>query len=189
MKRIISVVCGLVLAGVLTLSQSSPVLAMSHEGGADIKASASCKYCGMDREKFAHSRMLIEFDDGSTVGTCSLRCVAVDLANNIDKTPVSLKVGDYGTKKLIDAEKAFWVIGGSKPGVMSKNAKWAFATKESAEAFIKENGGKLANFDEAMKAAYMDMYNDTKMIRDKRKQKKMMKQEKHEGKEKHEGHH
>jgi hypothetical protein len=34
---------------------------------------------------------------------------------------------------------------------------------------MKDNGGKLATFDEAIKLAYEDMYLDTKMIRDKRK--------------------
>src|SRR5690242_11161675 len=56
---------------------------------------ASCKYCGMDREQFAHSRMLIEYDDGTAAGTCSLHCLAVELINNIDKTPTAIKVGDY----------------------------------------------------------------------------------------------
>ena len=63
---------------------------------------------------------------------------------------------------------------------MTKSAKWAFADKKDAEAFIKENGGKLANFDDAMKASYEDMYNnmynDTKMIREKRAKMKVMHQ-------------
>jgi len=80
-----------------------------------------------------------------------------------------VKVGDFNSKKLIDAEKAFWVIGGNKPGVMTKKAKWAFENKADAEKFIAENGGSLSTFDEAMKAAYEDMYDDTKMIREKRK--------------------
>jgi nitrous oxide reductase accessory protein NosL len=171
MKKLITLFTTLALITMLALPLSSLTFASSHD--ADIAASKSCKYCGMDREKFAHSRMLIEFEDSSSVATCSLHCAAVDLANNIDKTPKAIKVADYGTKQLIDAEKAVWVIGGSKQGVMTRNAKWAFATKDKAEAFIKENGGKLATFDEAIKSAYEDMYTDTKMIRDKRKQMKM----------------
>ncbi len=143
----------------------------------DIKKHPSCKYCGMDREKFAHSRIYIEYDDGTTEGTCSVHCAAIDLALNIDKTPKAIWVGDYNTKKLIDAEKAFWVIGGSKTGVMTKRAKWAFGKKEDAEKLISENGGNLAVFDEALKSAYEDMYQDTKMIREKRKMKKMKMQE------------
>lgn len=147
-------------------------IAFAHD---DIKKHPSCKYCGMDREKYAHSRMYIEYDDGTTEGTCSIHCTAIDLALNIDKTPKAIMVGDYNTKKLIDAEKAFWVVGGDKMGVMTARAKWAFEKKEDAEKFIKENGGNLASFDEAIKAAYEDMYKDTKMIREKRKMKKQKK--------------
>jgi copper chaperone NosL len=139
----------------------------------DVAKQASCKYCGMDRNTFAHSRMLVTYEDGSSMGTCSLHCTAVELAINIDKTPKSIEVGDFKTKKLINAEKASWVIGGSKPGVMTKRAKWAFESKADADAFIKENGGTPASFDEAIKASYEDMYADTKMIREKRKTMKM----------------
>jgi nitrous oxide reductase accessory protein NosL len=59
---------------------------------------------------------------------------------------------------------------------MTKTAKWAFADKKDAEAFIKENGGKLATFDDAMKATYEDMYNGTKMIRERRAKKRQMQQ-------------
>ena len=141
----------------------------------DIQKHPACKYCGMDRQKFSHSRMLLEYEDGSSVGTCSIHCVAVDFCLNIDKTPKTISVGDYNTKALIDAEKAVWVIGGSKPGVMTKRAKWAFGEKASAEAFVKENQGKIATFDEAMKATYEDMYQDTRMIREKRKMMHMKK--------------
>ena len=83
-------------------------------------------------------------------------------------------------QELIDAEKAFWVIGGDKPGVMSKRAKWAFVKKEGADAFVKQSGGNAVAFDVAMKAAYEDMYQDTKMIRERRAmmKKKSMEQQK-----------
>jgi nitrous oxide reductase accessory protein NosL len=93
----------------------------------------------------------------------------VDLATTLDKAPTALQVADMGTKQLVDAEKASWVLGGSKPGVMTRRGKWAFADKAAAEAFIKQNGGTLVGFDEAMKATYEDMYQDTRMIREKRK--------------------
>lgn len=135
----------------------------------DVKASPSCHYCGMDREKFASSRVLIEYDDGSTLGTCSLHCAALDLAVSLDKAPASLKVADMASKKLVEAERASWVLGGSKPGVMTRRAKWAFAERGAAEAFAKEQGGAVVGFEEAMKATYEDMYQDTKMIRERRK--------------------
>jgi len=53
-------------------------------------------------------------------------------------------VADYNTKKLLPAEKAVWVIGGGKTGVMTKRAKWAFSDKQGADAFIQKNGGLIA---------------------------------------------
>ena len=139
----------------------------------DAKTHPNCIYCGMNRTQFAHSRMLIEYDDNTTAAFCSVHCAAVDLSLKIDKTPKSIMVGDYATKELIDAEKAYWVLGGGKMGVMTKRAKWAFATRESAESFISGNGGNLISFDDALKASYEDMNADTKMIREKRKMKRM----------------
>jgi nitrous oxide reductase accessory protein NosL len=150
-------------------------LVFAHE---DIKKHPSCKYCGMDREKFAHSRMLIEYDNGTSVGTCSLHCTAIDLALNIDLFPKFMGVGDYFGKNLIDAEKASWVIGGNKPGVMTQKAKWAFATKEGADKFIRENGGVPADFDQALKASYEDINEDTRMIRERRKMRRQQMMEK-----------
>lgn len=132
----------------------------------------SCNYCGMQRIKFAHSRMLIEYADGGAVGTCSIHCTAVEFANAIDRMPKAIKVGDLNSKQLIDAEQAIWVIGGNRQGVMTKRAKWAFADKTAAEAFVADQGGEIVDFERAMTAAYEDMYKDTKMIRAKRSAKK-----------------
>jgi len=138
---------------------------------------ASCSKCGMDRGKFAHSRMLVEYDDGTSLGTCSIHCLAVELTTALDKSPTAIRVGDYGSRKLIDAETAFWVIGGDKSGVMSSRAKWAFEKKSDAEAFIASNKGTLANFEDALKAAYEDIYKDTRMIRERRKLNRMKQME------------
>lgn len=138
-------------------------------GDTDIQKDPFCKYCGMDRSQFAHSRMVVEYDDGTSLGTCSIHCLAIELILNMDKKPVSIKVADYNTKNLMDAVNAFWVIGGKKPGVMTKKAKWAFENKADAQKFIAQNGGKLSTFDNAMKVTFEDMYADTKMIWEKRK--------------------
>jgi len=155
---------------VLCLLSGASALAQTKE---DAQKHPACNYCGMDRGKLAHSRVLIEYEDGSTVGTCSIHCAAIELALYIDKTPKAILVGDYNSKTLIDAEKAFWIIGGSKMGVMTKRAKWAFGKKEDAEKFKAENGGDLISFEQAVKTAYEDMYADTQMIRERRKMRKM----------------
>ncbi len=155
-------------------------LAWAGEAKDDVALHKSCKYCGMDRGAYAFSRMLIEYDDGTLIGFCSMRCAIVDLANNIDKAPRLIQVGDFNGRQLIDAEQAFWVVGGSKPGVMSRRGKWAFAKKEEAEGFLKTNQGKIVSFEEAMKMAHEDLYEDTRAIRERRKMKrlKMMEQKK-----------
>lgn len=161
MKRLFAV-------AVVTLLTLGGVARADHHLG-DVKEHAACKHCGMDRAKFASSRMLLEYDDGTKLGACSLHCVAVDLAVQVDRSPTAIQVADMGTQALIDAEKAVWVLGGKKPGVMTRRGKWAFADKAAAKAFQKENGGTLVTFEAAMKAAYEDMYEDGKMIREKRK--------------------
>ena len=155
----------LVTAATMTLSGGAALAGQTeghegHEHGAaavathaDVKKHQACVHCGMDREKFAHSRMLISYTDGSSVGVCSICCTATELKASKGKALKSLQVGDYTTKKLIDAEKATWVIGGSKKGVMTQNAKWAFAKKGDADAFIKKNGGKLGVYKEALALA------------------------------------
>ena len=174
--------CGGVFAAHMPDHAGHGYMAAAGAPPADVVQHRACAHCGMDREKFAHSRMLIEYADGSSLGACSIHCAAIDLATTIGKQSKAILVADYNKKNLIDAEKAYWVIGGKKPGVMTKTAKWAFADKPDALAFIKENEGKLATFDEAMQATYEDMYSDTKMIRAKRAKMKQMQQMHHEEK-------
>ena len=144
----------------------------------DAKDMPSCKYCGMNRQTFAQSRMMIDYGDGVKTAECSLHCASLDLAMNLDKAPKEIWVADYGTRKLIDAEAATWVIVDNKPGVMTKNAKWAFEKKDDALAFQKASGGRVVTFDAALEAAYRDLGDDTKMIREKRKMMKMKMMEK-----------
>ncbi len=132
----------------------------------DIGAFPFCNDCGMDREMFSNSRMLIEYEDGSAAGMCSIHCAAV---NMIRKPTGRIMVGDYHTKNLIDAETATWVIGGNQAGVMTINAKWAFESEPDARAFVQAHGGTIATFDDALKATFEEMYEDVKMIRNKRR--------------------
>jgi copper chaperone NosL len=135
----------------------------------DVRDYRLCRQCKMDRGKFAYGRVLIEYLDKTKGPFCSTRCAAVDLIAHLDKTPGRINVGDYNTKNLIDGEKAFWVVGGQKMGIMTRRAKWAFEKREDAEAFIREQGGELVGFDEAMKASFEDIYRDMKMIWERRK--------------------
>jgi nitrous oxide reductase accessory protein NosL len=146
-----TVVAALMLAAALCLAAAAPI-------ADDIKKHPECKYCGMDREKFGYSRMLVRYDDGTEMPTCSIHCTGIDLALNPHKGVRTSLVGDYTTRALLDAEKAFWVLGGDRMGVMSIRGKWAFGDRKDAERFIKEHGGSVATYDEVMKATFQDMY-------------------------------
>jgi nitrous oxide reductase accessory protein NosL len=161
----------LALALIFILSVTvSFAIAMQHQDQVD---HISCSYCGMDRTKFGHSRMLVEYQDGGEVGTCSIHCMTLEFANAIDRMPKNLFVADYLSGKLLMAEQAVWVLGGDKRGVMTSRAKWAFKQQADADAFIAAHGGTIANFDQAMKSSYEDMYQDTKRIRKMSAMKKM----------------
>ena len=123
----------------------------------DVSVYPSCAICGMDREAFGHSRMLIVFRDGTSFGTCSLRCAALILMAEEERKPRSVKVADYNTRELIDAEEAAWVIGGTKPGVMTGRAKWAFRNGKDAEAFVGEFGGARSTYREAFAEAAKEL--------------------------------
>jgi copper chaperone NosL len=118
-----------------------------------VEPPGECKQCGMDRVAFAHGRMMILYADGTSAGTCSLNCAAVEMKLNKGKKVKALKVADYTTKRLVDSRTAVWVIGGSKDGIMTEIPKWAFAGKSAAERFVKENGGRIADFNEALNLA------------------------------------
>lgn len=130
--------------------------AAAESGHADVKMHQACPHCGMDRDKFAHSRILITYSDGTSVGVCSLHCAITELKASKSKTIKTVETADLNSNKLVNAEKATWVIGGSKRGVMTRTPKWAFAKKDDAAAFIKKYGGKPATYKEALALAEKD---------------------------------
>ncbi len=119
----------------------------------DVEDYRSCAYCGMDRKAYGFSRMLIQYDDGTMAGVCSLHCAVAVIDANRDHTVKTLLVADRDSRALIDAEKAIWVMGGKKRGVMTQLPKWAFQSKADTEAFIETNGGKIVSWSEAVAAA------------------------------------
>ena len=101
----------------------------------------SCVQCGMDRERFNHARMLIEYEDGTSSGLCSLHCASLQLKASTQKVK-AVKVADMISRKLIPAETAYWVIGGTNPGVMTGRAKWAFRNATESTPRASASSGK-----------------------------------------------
>ncbi|WP_127478615.1 nitrous oxide reductase accessory protein NosL [Sulfurivermis fontis] len=144
-----------------------------------------CPYCGMDRTQWHHSRHLVHYEDDLVDGTCSLHCAALSLSINLDRGPKAIYAADFGSgdkiKPLINVDQATYLIGSQLPGTMSKTSKMAFASADAAKAAQKENGGELGDFNAALRQSYLNMAEDTIMIRARRaeRRKKMMMDQQH----------
>lgn len=139
----------------------------------ELKKYARCRYCGMERAKFTHSRHLIVYEDDSVDGTCSLHCAAIGLSINMDRVPKAIYAGDAGAEAasnpLVNVDKATYVVDPSKPGVMTKVSVLAYADKAKAEAVAKASpSAEAVGFDAALRKAYLVMADDTIMLRQRR---------------------
>jgi len=143
-----------------------------------------CPYCGMDRTKWNHSRHLVQYDDGLVDGTCSIHCLAISLSLNLDRGPKAIYAADTGSdakiKSLVKVDGATYLIGSKQKGTMTMKSKLAYASAEAAKSALSQSGGVLGTFDDALRAAYISMADDTAMIRKNRAMKveKMMKMKK-----------
>src|SRR5208337_2923773 len=70
----------------------------------------ACKQCAMDLDYAARSRMLVVYNDGTTVAICSLHCAVEEMKQNSDRPVKSIMVADYATEDMIDARTATWVV-------------------------------------------------------------------------------
>ena len=142
----------------------------------DIEKFQKCPYCGMDRKQFHATRMLVHYSDDLADGTCSLHCAAISLSLNVDREPKEIYVADNasdaGIKPLIEAGKASFLIGSQLKGVMTKRSKIAYGSEAAAKESQAANGGELANFDQALLAAYTDMSQDVSMVRKNREERR-----------------
>ena len=136
-----------------------------------------CRYCGMERAKFSHTRHLLAYEDDSVEGTCSIHCAAISLSLNMDRGPKAIYAGDAGAadaiKPLVLVDKMHYVIDSSKPGTMTKVSNSAYASRDAAEAAAgteaaTKAGAKIVDFNAALTSAYLVMADDTVMLRKRR---------------------
>lgn len=118
------------------------------------KDKESCSICGMHLATFYKTNHVADTKNG-VKQYCSLHCVVKD--NEFNKTDLTnLKVVDTNSLKFIPVLKAFYVVGSSKKGTMSRVSKYAFSKKVDAEIFAKEFGGKVMKFYDAYDEATKD---------------------------------
>jgi nitrous oxide reductase accessory protein NosL len=116
----------------------------------DVKA--YCPVCGMSLKQYYKTSHGVYLDNGTAKQYCSIRCLAAEW-NEIESHVKKIVVTDAKSEKLINAKEAFYVVGSNVPGTMSMVSKVAFKDKKEAEAFQKEYGGEVTNFDTAFAKA------------------------------------
>ncbi|MBI4848567.1 MAG: nitrous oxide reductase accessory protein NosL [Nitrospirae bacterium] len=120
-----------------------------------------CSNCGMDLNEWARTRHEFENSKGK-FHTCSIHCAAV-MKKKLNEAPKNVKVAEYlHPEKMLDADKAFYVIGSTAPGTMALRSKIAFSSKEEAEKFAAGYGGTVAGFEEAFVEAEKDAHSHSK---------------------------
>lgn len=113
---------------------------------------AKCDNCGMDRNKWARTRHEFQTSKGKHY-TCSIHCVSV-ISSRYKVEPKEVMVAEYlNPGNMLQAEKAFYVVGSSAPGTMTAKSKIAFASKEEAGKFSERYGGKISDFADALAEA------------------------------------
>ena len=135
-----------------------------------VKAERWCNLCAMDLQKYYRTKYILTLEDGSKKYTCSIHCAAINIKG---KKVKKIEAADYITGNMMDAGKACYLTGSDIRGVMSMTSKLAFAKKAEAITFQKEHGGKLTDFNGALKAVKSDMAEDMEML--KQKVKKLIK--------------
>jgi copper chaperone NosL len=142
----------------------------------ELKKYPKCPYCGMDRVQFHHARHLVHFADDLVDGTCSIHCLAISLAINLDREPKAIYAADNASaeamKPLVNVDQATYLIGGKLPGVMTHRSKVSYASKEAALAAKEIHNGEIGDFAAALTASYADLAKDTLMIRRKREERR-----------------
>jgi nitrous oxide reductase accessory protein NosL len=111
---------------------------------------ADCPVCGMHLPTFYKTSHAVTFQNKQLFQFCSLHCLVDALEHHLDPETreqiILIQAVDAQTNALIDAQKAFYVVGSKKPATMSRVSKYAFKTRAAAEAFAEMYGGKIMDF-------------------------------------------
>ena len=127
----------------------------------DGKSKMFCPKCGMSLPMFYKSNMSAEVD-GKVKQYCSIHCLVDDISSGAKVSDI--KVVDTNSLKFIDAKDAYFVVGSSKMGTMTKVSKYAFASKEDAKAFASKFGGDVMDFEHTLALAKKQFAKESVMI-------------------------
>lgn len=112
-------------------------------------AEVKCEMCGMNAAA-SEGRFILDYEDGTSIQACSSKCASM-LAGKQTAKLYRSRVYGTDTHELIDATTATFVIdarilpkGSMPPGV------FAFASKEAADKFTAEHGGRAGSLAEML---------------------------------------
>lgn len=122
----------------------------------DLAQYPDCLNCGMSRKSCAHTRIVVEYADGTKRAECGLHCLLADLVDQPGRQPKMFLAADYNDRKLVEAEKCSWVRYDNAAECRGSKVMLAFRSERGADDFIASFGGRKLTFDEALKTAYLD---------------------------------
>lgn len=135
-----------------------------------------CPYCGMDRKEHHRTRMLVQYADDLSDGTCSIHCLSLSLGVNIDREPKNIWGPDYGStaepRPLLPVDQLTYLIGADLKHAMTKKSKHSFASADVAKEFQAKHGGTPGNFNDALRESYLGMADDVAQIRKMREERR-----------------
>lgn len=105
----------------------------------------ACETCGMFIDTVERTAAELTYKDGRPKHTCGVACLVRTLNDEGREAFTSLKVKDWNTGKLVDADQAYYSIGSRLIPDMIPNTI-AFETKQAAEKFARKEGGEVINF-------------------------------------------
>lgn len=158
---------GFTIAGIIALLILAGGVATAQKAEA---SKTTCPNCGMVLKEWAHTNHEFTNPEGS-FRTCSIHCVA-DMSQKSGTQPKDVRVALHlQPDKMVPAASAVYVIGSKDPGTMTQVSKLAFESKDAAEKFMGEKGGKAGSFTETLAAATEELPKAKPMIQTNRKNK------------------
>ena len=124
---------------------------------ADLAQYPKCLNCGMSRKECAHTRIVVEYADGTKRAECSLHCLLADLVDQPGRQRKRIMAADYHDRKLVEAEKCSWVRYDNAVECRGSKVMLAFRSDQGADNFVASFGGQKIHYDEALKLTYVDL--------------------------------
>ncbi len=119
---------------------------------ADKAFGGRCNNCGMARAMWARTWKDFENSKGR-FEVCSFACLAkFDVKHG--ENPLNVKTALYhNPQTMVAAQNAYYVVGSTAKGTMTKTSKLAFASQQEAEGFVRTCGGEAMSFQKTFNRA------------------------------------